>query len=281
MRSYVNFNKSSDYLICFDSDGCVIDTMDIKHSLCFGPQMIRAWRLESWNYEILDRWKEINLYTITRGINRFKGLATALMEINEKYTPIEGVEKLYDWAYSSPELSDSSLGRIILQKPNDGIFKKALEWSKAVNYDIDNLPIESKLPFPMVKEALAAASERADLAIISSANADAIIDEWQTHGIMKYINVMMSQADGSKAFCLERLISKGYDKNRVIMCGDSPGDMKAAEKCGVHFYPIIVGREEKCWSEFTSEALGRFFDGCYGGKYEEQKKKEFLKNLNA
>ena len=31
------FNKSKDFLICVDSDGCIMDTMDIKHFKCFGP----------------------------------------------------------------------------------------------------------------------------------------------------------------------------------------------------------------------------------------------------
>lgn len=28
------FNKQKDYIICIDSDGCAIDTMDIKHIKC-------------------------------------------------------------------------------------------------------------------------------------------------------------------------------------------------------------------------------------------------------
>ena len=29
------YQKKKDYLICVDSDGCAMDTMDIKHILCF------------------------------------------------------------------------------------------------------------------------------------------------------------------------------------------------------------------------------------------------------
>ena len=85
MNEISSFKKHKNYLLCVDSDGCVMDTMDIKHSLCFGPAMIDEWNLHPWEEEILVRWKEINLYNITRGINRFKGLALALSEINEKY----------------------------------------------------------------------------------------------------------------------------------------------------------------------------------------------------
>ena len=29
-----SFKKNKEYLICIDSDGCAIDTMDIKHIKC-------------------------------------------------------------------------------------------------------------------------------------------------------------------------------------------------------------------------------------------------------
>ena len=88
------FAKQKDYLICVDSDGCAMDTMDIKHFRCFGPCMVEEWGLEQWSEPILNRWNAINLYSGTRGINRFKGLAMALTEIDKVYRPIEGVAEL-------------------------------------------------------------------------------------------------------------------------------------------------------------------------------------------
>jgi len=72
------FTPTKDYLICVDSDGCAMDTMDIKHFRCFGPCMVEEWGLDKWRQPILDMWNEINLYTVTRGINRFKGLVDSL-----------------------------------------------------------------------------------------------------------------------------------------------------------------------------------------------------------
>ena len=37
--------KEHDYLICIDSDGCAMDTMNSKHFDCFGPGMGKAVRL--------------------------------------------------------------------------------------------------------------------------------------------------------------------------------------------------------------------------------------------
>ena len=83
-----HFVKKHDFLICVDSDGCAVDTMDITHQLCFGPRMVDEWGLDEWRDKIQARWEEINLYSMTRGINRFLGLVMALEEINETYCKI-------------------------------------------------------------------------------------------------------------------------------------------------------------------------------------------------
>ena len=62
------YTKKKEFLVCVDSDGCAMDTMDIKHFRCFGPCMVAEWGLEEWKTPILDRWNEVNLYTMTRGI---------------------------------------------------------------------------------------------------------------------------------------------------------------------------------------------------------------------
>lgn len=60
-----NFVKTKEYLICVDSDGCAMDTMDIKHIRCFGPCMVEEWGLSEWEAPILERWNVINLYSMT------------------------------------------------------------------------------------------------------------------------------------------------------------------------------------------------------------------------
>jgi hypothetical protein len=102
MSALDDFNRKKRLAVCVDSDGCAMDTMNIKHIRCFGPCMVEEWGLEAWRRPILDRWNEINLYSGTRGINRFKGLAMALTEINRQYTPIDGIERLSAWAEEAP-----------------------------------------------------------------------------------------------------------------------------------------------------------------------------------
>ena len=94
MSVFESFVRKHDFLVCVDSDGCVMDTMNCKHFHCFGPCLVREWELEQWRVPVLERWNQRNLFRMTRGINRFGALATALTEIDNHYTSISGVETL-------------------------------------------------------------------------------------------------------------------------------------------------------------------------------------------
>lgn len=273
-----NFEKKKEYLICVDSDGCAMDTMDIKHIRCFGPCMVEEWGLSEWEGPILTRWNDINLYTMTRGINRFKGLAMALKEINETYTKIEDIDVLDAWVESSPELSNPALERAIAEHDNICL-KKSLSWSEKVNEKINALPFEEKKPFEGVKEALAYAHERADVAIVSSANLQAVVEEWELYGLLDHVDILLAQNVGSKAFCIQELLRKGYDKEKVMMTGDAVGDFDAAEKNDVFYYPIRVRHEKESWVEFKEKAVDNLINGNYGGIYQEAQIQAFLDNL--
>lgn len=279
MVSINEFEKKRDILVCVDSDGCAMDTMNIKHIRCFGPCMIEEWDLEEWRDEILDRWNEINLFTMARGVNRFKGLAMMLSEVDKKYFNIKGIDVLVDWVESSPELSNAALERSFGEYHGAEILHKALSWSNMVNEAIKKLPEEEIRPFPLAREALELAHERADIAIVSSANLGAVLEEWEKHGLLEHTDIVMAQNSGSKAACIAALLEKGYDKDKVVMCGDAPGDLAAAEKNGVFYFPILVNHEKESWQEFMGEALDLLADGKFGGEYQEKKKSEFLKNL--
>lgn len=278
MSKLSEYKKKKEFLVCVDSDGCAMDTMDIKHIRCFGPCMVDEWGLGQWREEILERWNEINLYTMTRGINRYKGLSMALQEIHGKYTPIEDLDTLVQWARESPELSNAALERAIENEDSISL-KKALAWSKAVNASINRIPEEEKVPFEGVKEALKFAHETADIAIVSSANLDAVLEEWERFGLLEHTDIVLAQDAGSKAFCIGELLKAGYGKNHVLMCGDAPGDMDAAERNGVFYYPILVRHEKESWEEFKGTAVKRLLDGTYGGDYQQAKTKDFLDNL--
>ena len=283
MSVFDTFVKKHDYLVCVDSDGCAMDTMNCKHFHCFGPCMVTEWNLEQWQDAILTRWNEINLFQMTRGINRFKGLALALAEINEQYTTIEGVDALVDWVANAPALSNDGVAAAAAACENPSgkkCLEKALSWSKAVNTSIVALPEELKVPFPGAKEGLAVAHTFADVAVVSSANRDAVDEEWTTHGLLDHVDIVLAQDCGSKAHCISEMLKFGYAPDKVVMVGDAPGDCDAAEANGVWYYPILVNDEANSWKEFQDVAVEKLQNGTFAD-YQTEKKTEFKKNLGA
>lgn len=283
MSIFDTFEKKHDYLVCVDSDGCVMDTMNCKHFHCFGPCMVDEWELGEWKEAILERWNVINLFSMTRGINRFKGLAMALEEINETYKPITGVAALRKWVDNAPALSNDAVAKAAAEAADPDarlVLGKALSWSKAVNASIVKLPEELKIPYAGAKEGLAAAHEFADVAMVSSANRDAVEEEWGKFGLLAHTDIVLAQDVGSKAACIAKMLEFGYDLNKVLMVGDAPGDCDAAEKNGVHYYPILVNHEKESWEEAIAVGFGKLQSGEYA-EYGAQKKQEFLHNLGG
>lgn len=279
ITTLASFHRKKDFLICVDSDGCAIDSMNIKHFHCFGPCVVKQWHLERWEERILHRWNTMNLYTMTRGINRFQGLEMILREINETICPIEGLHALSQWVITSPALSEDALRQAISQNASPCL-QNALEWSVAVNKSIRGLPAASKKAFEGVDQALCHAHSFADIVVVSSANRDAVLDEWTGEGLLNHVDLILTQDTGSKQFCIVELLKRGYVSSHVLMVGDAPGDLKAAQTCGVWFYPILVNQEHTSWKEFEQVALAKFEREMFSD-YAAQKQEEFLKNLGG
>ena len=283
MSIFDSFEKKHDYLVCVDSDGCVMDTMNCKHFHCFGPCMVDEWELGEWKDAILERWNVINLFSMTRGINRFKGLAMALGEIHTQYKPITGIEALQHWADTAPALSNDAVAKAAEEATDPDaklVLQKALSWSKAVNAAIVELDESLKIPYEGAKEGLAAAHTFADVAMVSSANRDAVEEEWGKFGLLEHTDIVLAQDVGSKAACIKEMLKFGYDVNKVVMIGDAPGDCDAAEKNGVHYYPILVNNEKASWDEAIAVAYGKLQSGEYA-PYGAEKKQAFLQNLGG
>ena len=279
MKSNISeFVKAKDFLVCVDSDGCAMDTMGVKHEEAFGPRAVDVWELHDIKDRFLKVWNDINLYTRTRGINRFKGVVATFEALEKEGIKMPDISSFKKWAETTNELSNPSLERAIAET-NDEQLKKALEWSHAVNRTIEEELAGNDKPVEGAKEGLAAANNVADVAIVSSANGAAVLDEWTRHELNVHVDVMLGQEAGTKAYCIEQLKKFGYETTHVLMIGDAPGDLSAAEANGVLYYPILVGKEKFSWDRFQNEALAKFLDGSFAGEYQEQLIKEFNDNL--
>lgn len=271
---YFDIKKEKDYLICIDSDGCAMDTMDVKHISCFGPEWIKTFGLEKYETEALEYWNKINLYSGTRGINRFKGLALGLQEMERRGVEIEGLDRFVRWTEEAKELSNPAL-LIECQKIRNSCMELALLWSIHVNQSIAELPKVDK-PFLNVKAAMEVMQQFADLAVVSSANGQAVEEEWTKHDLKRYTKVLLSQEAGSKSFCISQMLEKGYAANKVCMVGDAPGDRDAAFANHVWFFPIVVRKEGESWQKLKEEAYPRLLSG----KFDEAYQRELLVAFN-
>ena len=275
---FAGYERRHDYLICIDSDGCAMNTMEIKHRKSLAPCMVYEWDLGEYRDAIMRRWREISLYSMDRGINRFEALAKILVDVNENYKRVEDLDSLLNWVKTAKELSTDSL-RAEVERTGSPVLKKALDWSELVNGSLKMMSEKNKKPFDGVREALEDAKQFADIVIVTAANRTEILDEWGYYDLLKYVNLVLTQENGSKEFCIGKLLEYGYPKDHVVMIGDSPIDQRAAEAEGVFFYPIMVWKEKESWEEFREQALDRLQQGTFAGAYQEEVEKEFVQNL--
>ena len=275
---FAGYRRRHDYLICMDSDGCAMNTMEIKHRKSLAPCMVYEWDLGEYRDAIMRRWREISLYSMDRGINRFEALAKILVDVNENYKRVEDLDCLLNWVKTSKELSTDSLRREV-ERTGSPALKKALEWSELVNGSLKMISEKNKKPFEGVREALEAAEQFADIVIVTAASRTEIVEEWGYYDLLKHVGLVLTQETGSKEYCIGKLLEYGYQKDHAMMVGDSPIDQRAAKAEEVFFYPIMVWKEKESWEEFRNHALDKFREGTFAGEYQAEVEKEFVQNL--
>ena len=154
-NALTDFTKKREFLICMDSDGCVMDTVRIKHSTVMCPELIRVFALDDHADFITAAWDEINLHTITRGISRFESVRLVFDRLKNRGIEIPGSEDIAAWVDTATELSTASLQRE-LQKTGSLALRKLQEWNNACNRRIQALEPTFE-PFPGVEEPAPAA----------------------------------------------------------------------------------------------------------------------------
>jgi phosphoglycolate phosphatase-like HAD superfamily hydrolase len=221
----------------------------------------------------------VNLYSHWRGINRFPALTMSFdlladrPEVTRRGFHVPAVKGVRAWIDRETKLANPTL-KTEVAATGDSDLALALEWSEAVNRTISEV-VKEVPPFPFVRESLAFMDGKTDVMVVSATPGEALQREWEEHGISRHVGLIAGQELGSKKEHLALAARGRYDKSKVLMVGDAPGDHKAAVANGVLFYPINPGSEDESWQRFHEEALPRFFEGRFAGDYMQARIAEF------
>ncbi len=270
-----------DYFVGIDSDGCVFDTMELKHKECFIPNIIKYYNLQAVSKYAREAGEFVNLYSKSRGINRFPALVEVLEwlqkrpEVQARGVKIEIPQSLRDWIAQESKLGNPALKEKVAAT-NDPDLTHALEWSEAVNRTVAEF-VHGVPPYPMVRQSLIRLHANADVLVCSATPNEALRSEWEEHSVDQYVTEICGQESGSKKETLANAAK--YPANHCLMIGDAPGDHKAAVTNDCLFYPINPGDEEASWQRFHDEAMDRFFNGTFAGEYQQQLLDEFDRYL--
>ncbi|MHB8521612.1 MAG: HAD family hydrolase [Limisphaerales bacterium] len=277
-----DFKPSKEFFIGIDSDGCVFDTMEIKHKECFTPMFVKHFRLQAASKYAREVWEFVNLYSKTRGANRFPALVRALnllrarKEVIARKVQAPDTQALERWIAKETKLGNVTLTKQVAD--GNRALAPVLEWSIAVNKAIEDI-VSGVPPFPFFRESLVKMNEQADTMVVSQTPTEALEREWAEHDIAKLVRLIAGQELGTKTEHIKFAAGGKYPTGKTLMIGDAPGDFKAAKGNDALFYPIVPGREEASWERFFREAIDRFFAGTYAGGYERALVQEFDASL--
>lgn len=278
-----DLQATKEFFIGFDSDGCVFDTMEIKQKECFCPNYIKYFDLQSVSKYAREIWEFVNLYSKTRGVNRFLALIEAfrLLEVrkevlNRNYEAAD-ISPLVKWTEKETKLGNPTLEKYAAEV-NDPFISLCLKWSLDVNREIGEM-VHGISPFPFFKESIEKIQNKADAIVVSQTPVEALEREWKENNIQGFVRVIAGQEYGTKTEHLKYAAKGKYEDDKILMIGDAPGDLKAAIANDVLFYPINPGSEEKSWENFYNEGIDRFFNGNFKGDYQDKLMKEFEEYL--
>jgi len=277
-RRLRDFKPAKGFFVGIDSDGCVFDSMEIKHKECFTPMFIKHFHLQAVSKYARETWEFVNLYSKSRGANRFPALSRALNllrarpEVIARNVAVPDTRALDEWLARETKLGNATLTAEV--KNGNHALANVKVWSDAVNACIEDI-VHGVPPFPLVRECLEKIRARADVMVISQTPTPALEREWAEHGINQYVEIIAGQEMGTKTEHLKYAATGKYSAQKILMIGDAPGDFNAAKSNRALFYPIDPGSEERSWKNFHDEAFDRFFAGTYAGEYEAKLIKEF------
>lgn len=281
----IHFTPTHDFFVGVDSDGCVFDTMEIKQKECFHALIADTWGLQSIEALVRETAEFVNLYSRSRGSNRFPALLQVMDLLRERPEagasglPIPHLDGFRQWLSEETQLGMPALEARVAATADPDL-ATVLAWSTAVNRRIEEV-VTDVPPFEGVTQCLATITQHADLIVVSQTPVEALVREWELNGIIDRAAVIAGQELGTKSEHIAMATEGRYPADRILMIGDAPGDGAAAKANSALFYPINPGHEEASWQRLHGEAFERFLGGTYAGEYEAGLIAEFDRLLPA
>jgi len=275
----INLKPRFSFFVGIDSDGCVFPTMEIKQKKCFHALIVSHWHLEPIERQVREAAEFVNLYSKWRGQNRFLALVKCFDLLRDRKSvrdcgvPVPKFPSLQKRIDSGAALGNPGLEEAV-KETGDAELASLLKWSKDVNALIAKT-VTNIAPFKWVRESLDRVHATADAICVSQTPTEALVREWEEHGLLTYVSIIAGQELGTKGEHISMARKGKYTPDKILMIGDAPGDKKAAKQNNALFYPINPGHEEASWERFHKEAYARFLAGTYKGKYEDMLTAEF------
>ena len=274
-QALYDFEPKHEFFVGIDSDGCVFNSMEVKHNDCFSVNLVKHFGLASISRQVHQVWDFVNLYSTTRGTNRFKAILLTCDFLREMPlvknmgVAVPELPYLREWSETETKLGNPALQTVIDNATGErrDELSQVMEWSLGVNESVAEI-VYNLPPFPGVRETLQQLQGKADVIVVSATPDEALKREWAEHEIDAYVAVIAGQEMGTKTEHLTITTKDRYAENRVLMLGDSPGDLKAGRDVGALFFPVNPGSEDASWQLFLDEAMEKFFNGKYAGAYE-------------
>jgi phosphoglycolate phosphatase-like HAD superfamily hydrolase len=271
------------FFIGIDSDGCAFDTMEVKHKQCFCPNFIHLWGLDPIAGPAKEAWEFVNLYSRSRGLNRFLALRESIMllanhpGVADHLSILPDLRDLDTWIASETKLGEPALERYA-STTSSATIARALEWSRAVNRSVAKT-VHGISPFPFMQKSLEKMAGQADIIVVSQTPLEALEREWKEHDIDRFVRFIAGQEHGTKTEHIELAAGGKYAPGQTLMIGDAPGDREAAIANGIRFFPIVPGLENASWERFYTEALDRFLNDTFDEDYQKALTDEFNAHL--
>src|SRR5438874_13485141 len=127
----LSLTPQNNFLVGIDSDGCAFDTMELKHKECFIPAFVHHYHLQGVSKYAREAAEFVNLYSKSRGINRFPALIEALEwlakrpEVQARKYKVTIPQGLAAWIKRETKLANPAL-KAEVEKTGDPDLRQAL-----------------------------------------------------------------------------------------------------------------------------------------------------------